>query len=131
MQTVLSESEHHRQGLSQELAKVKKQRDTLDQKYISVLALNENLNSQASQVGCIMDEMTQVKREASKWKETMSAQSAELSKLRGEVGALRKENDDLKGDIEAQKAQVNKCKSQMYVLESHTVIWDALDSITY
>jgi len=100
MQTALSESEHHRQGLSQELAKVKKQRDTLDQKYLSVLALNENLKSQASQVECVMNENTQVKLEA-------SAQSAELSKLRGEVGALRKENDDLKEEIEAQKAQVN------------------------
>ena len=107
MQTALSESEHHCQGLSQELAKVKKQRDTLDQKYLSVLALNENLKSQASQVECVMNENTQVKHEASKWKETMSTQSAELSKLRGEVGALRKENDDLKEEVEAQKAQVN------------------------
>jgi len=106
MQTALSESEHHRQGLSQELAKVKK-RDTLDQKYLSVLALNENLKSQASQVECVLDEITQVRREASKWKETISAQSAELSKLRREVGVLRKENDDLKGEIEVPKAQVN------------------------
>ena len=107
MQTALSESEHHCQGLSQELAKVKKQRDTLDQKYLSVLALNENLKSQASQVECVLDEITQVRREASKWKETISAQSAELSKLRREVGVLRKENDDLKGEIEVQKLQVN------------------------
>jgi len=86
MKTALSESEHNRQGLFQELAKVKKQ---------------------ASQVDCVMNENTQVKHEASKWKEMMSAQSAELSKLRGEVVALRKENDDLKEEIEAQKPQVN------------------------
>ena len=84
-----------------------KKRDTLDQKYLSVLALNENLKSQASQVECVLDEITQVRREASKWKETISAQSAELSKLRREVGVLRKENDDLKGEIEVQKLQVN------------------------
>jgi len=107
MQAALSESEHHRQGLSQELSKVKKQRETLDQKYLAELALSENLKSQASQVDCVMNEITQVKREASKWKETMSAQSLELSKLRGEVGALRKENDELKEEIGAQKAQVN------------------------
>ena len=107
IQTALSESEHHRQGLSQELAKVKKQCDTLDHKYLSVLALNENLKSQASQVECVMNEIIQVKHEASKWKEAISTETAELSKLRGEVGALRKENDDLKGEIEVQKAQVN------------------------
>ena len=107
MKTALSESEHNRQGLFQELAKVKTQRDTFDQKYISTLALNEKLKSQASMVDCVMDEITQVRRVASKRKETISAQTAELSKLRGEVGALRKENDDLKGEIEAQKAQVN------------------------
>jgi len=107
MQTALSESEHDRHGLSQELAKVKKQRDTFELKYLSALALNENLKSQASHVDCVMDEITQVRHQASKWKETISIQSAELSKLRGEVGALRKENDDLKQEVEARKAEVN------------------------
>lgn len=100
MKAALSESEHHRQGLFQELSKVNKQRDTLDQKCTSLLALNEDLKSQASQVDCVLDEIAQVRREASKWKEILSSKSAE-------VVALKKENDDLKQEIAARKAEVS------------------------
>jgi len=68
-----------------------------------LLALYENLKSKLSRA---LDDVAQVKHEASRWKEILSTQSAELSKLRGEVGALRRENNNLKGEIEAQKAQV-------------------------
>jgi len=68
-----------RQAISQQLSDVEQQRDTLDQKYFSLLALYENLKSKPS---CALDDVIQVKHEASRWKE------------------------NLKGEIEAQKAQV-------------------------
>ena len=101
----LSDAELDRQGLLQELSKVKQQRDTLDQKYLSLLALYENLKSKPSRV---LDDVIQVKHEASLFKETLATQGAELSKLRREVGALRRENDDLRGEIEARKAHVGE-----------------------
>ena len=104
MKTALSDSEVGRQGIYQELSEVKQQRDALDQKYLSLLALNENLRSQASQVECVLAEISQ---EASQWREKLSTRTAELSELRGEVGALRRENDTLKEEIEAQKAGVS------------------------
>ena len=100
MKTALSESEHHRRGLFQELSKVREQRDALDQKCLSLLALNENLKSQAAQVDCAVDEITKVKHEASQWKETLSTKGAE-------VGALKKENEELKEEIAARKAEVS------------------------
>ena len=102
MKTALSESEHDRQGLFLELSKVKKQRDVLNQKCLSLQASNENLKSE---VDCVLDEITEVKREASQWKDTLSTQSVEVSKLRGEVGALRRENDTLRGEVGALKRE--------------------------
>lgn len=107
MKTELSDSEVVRQGIYQELSEVKQQRDALDQKCLLLLALNENLKSQASQVECVLAEISQVKHEASQWRDMLSTRTAELSELRGEVGALRRENDTLKEEIEAQKAGVS------------------------
>ena len=123
LQTVLSESELNRQKIHQELVKVKHQRDQHEQTYISLLSVHENLKSQASQMECVQHEISQVKREASQWKEKLSGLNTALSKLkdeveplrrqnndlRGEVEALRKENDDLKGEIEARKFAVCNC----------------------
>ena len=107
LKTALSDAENSRQGLHQKLNDVKRQRDTLDQKYLSLLAVNENLKTKVSQIDCMQDEITEVKHEASQWKAKLSSQGAELSKLREKVEALMRENEDLKGEVEAQKAEVS------------------------
>ena len=100
METALSKAEHDRQGVFHELSTVKQQRDTLDQKYLSLLTLNENLKRQLSKFDGISDDIALVKDKASQWKAALSSQGSELSKLRSE-------NGDLKGEIEARKAEVN------------------------
>ena len=113
MKTALSESEHHCQGLFLELSKVKKQHDVLDQKCLSLLASNENLKSE---VDFVLDEITEVKREASQWKDTLSTQSVEVSKLRGEVGALRRENDTLRGEVGTLRRENNDLRGELGAL---------------
>lgn len=90
MQTVLSEVERDRQDVLQELSKVKQQRDTLEQKYLSSL----------TKFDCIFGQVAQLKLEASQWKATFSSQNSELFEL-------RRENCDLKAEIEAMKTEVN------------------------
>ena len=119
LQSALSDSELDRQNLNQKLAKVKEECTALDQKYLSVLAVNENLQSEASQIECVKKEVARMKHEALQWKNELATKNAELTKLKGstqevaklkeENDSLRKENTELKGDLEALKLQVKLC----------------------
>lgn len=71
MNVALSDAEFGHQGIFQELSEVKQQRDTLDQKYLSLLALCENLKSKPP---CALDDVIQVKHEASRWKENLKGE---------------------------------------------------------
>jgi len=90
-----------------ELNEVKLQRDTLDEKFLSLLAVNEKLENKVSWIDCMRDDIIKVKQEASKWKSMLSSQGAELSKLKEKTEVLSRENDDLKEEVEAQKAEVS------------------------
>ena len=93
--------------LTAELNEVKLQRDTLDEKFLSLLAVNEKLENKVSWIDCMRDDIIKVKQEASKWKSMLSSQGAELSKLKEKTEVLSRENDDLKEKVEAQKAEVS------------------------
>ena len=93
--------------LKAELNEVTQQRDTLDEKLLSLLAVNEKLENKVSRIDCMRDDITKVKQEASKWKSKLSSQGAELSKLREKNEVLSRENDDLKEEVEAQKVEVS------------------------
>ena len=103
--------------MGQKLAKVKEEYRVLDQKYLSVLAVNENLQSEVSQIECIQIEVSRVKQEAQRWKNELAAKNAELTQLKGntedvaklkeDMETLRKEKAELQGDLEAQRVQVS------------------------
>ena len=117
LQSALSDAEIDRQDTSQKLAKVKEENKVLDQKYLSVLAVKENLQSEVSQIECLQNTVSQVKREALRWKNELETKNAELTKLNGstqevtklkeDIETLRKENAELKGELEAQRVQVS------------------------
>ena len=79
--------------------------------------MNENLQSEVSQIECIQNEVARVKQEALRWKNELAAKNAELTQLKGsteemaklkeDVETLRKENAELQGDLEAQRVQVS------------------------
>ena len=113
LQSALSDAETSRQ----KLAKVKEEYRVLDQKYLSVLAVNENLQSEVSQIECMQNEVFRVKQEALRWTNELAAKNTELSQLKGsteemaklkeDVETLRKENAELQGELEAQRVQVS------------------------
>ena len=117
LQSTLSDAETSRRDISQKLAKVKEDHRVLDQKYLSVLAVKDNLQSEVSQIECIQNEVTRVKQEAQRWKNELAAKNAELTQVKGsteemtklkeDMETLRKENADLQGDLEAQMVQVS------------------------
>lgn len=117
LQSALSDAEIDRQSISKKLAKVKEEYKLLDQKCLSVLAVNENLQSEVSQIECLQNQVSLVKQEALRWKNELEIKNAELTQLKGstqEVAklkedneSLRKENAELKGEVEAQRVQVS------------------------
>ena len=117
LQGALSDAEIDRQSISQKLTKIKEENRLLDQKYLSVLAVNENLQSEVSQIECLQNEVSQVKQEALRWKNELETKNAELTQLKGSTQevtklkedneSLRKENAELKGEVEAQRVQVS------------------------
>ena len=129
LQSALSDSEINRQNLSQKLAKVKEEYTALDQKYLSVLAVNENLQSEASEFECVKKEVARMTHEALQWKNELASKNVELTKLKDspqemaklkeENDTLRKENADLKGDLEAQKLQVKFCSYIVLMLNHY------------
>ena len=124
LQTALSDAETSRRDISQKLtevneklAKVKEDYRLLDQKYLAVLAVKDNLQSEISHIECIQNEVSQVKQEALRWKNELTTKNAELPQLKGsaeemaklkeDIETLRKENAELQGDLEAQRVQVS------------------------
>ena len=117
LQSALSDAETSRQDICQKLAKVKEDYKLLDQKYLAVLAVKDNLQSEVSRIECIQNEVSQVKQEALRWKNELAAKKAELTqlkdtkeetaKLKDDIEILRKENAELQGDLEAQRVQVS------------------------
>ena len=115
--SALSDAETSRRDISQKLAKVKEEYRLLDQKYLSVLAVKDNLQSEVSQIECIQNEVTRVKQEALHWKNELATKNVELTQLKGsteeiaklkeDMETLRKENAELQGDLEAQMVQVS------------------------
>ena len=93
--------------LAAELNEVTRQRDTLDDKFLSLLAVNEKLENKVSQIDCMQDDITKVKQEASKWKSKLFSHGAELSTLRVKTEVLSRENNELKEEVEAQKVEVS------------------------
>ena len=117
LQSALSDAETSRRDISQKLAKVKEDYRLLDQKYLAVLAVKDNLQSEVSRIECIQNEVSQVKQEAVRWKNELAAKKAELTELKGsteemaklkdDIEILRKANAELQGDLEAQRVQVS------------------------
>ena len=124
LQTALSDAETSRRDISQKLtevneklAKVKEEYRLLDQKYLAVLAVKDNLQSEISHIECIQNEVFKVKQEAQRWKNELTTKNAELTQLKGsaeemakqkeDIETLRKENAELQGDLEAQRVQVS------------------------
>ena len=117
LHSALSDAETSRRDISQKLAKVKEDYRLLDQRYLSVLAVNENLQSEVSQIECMKNEVSRVKQEALRWTNELAAKNTELSQLKGsteemaklkeDMETLRKENAELQGELEAQRVQVS------------------------
>ena len=117
LQSALSDAETSRRDISQKLAKVREDYRLLDQRYLSVLAVKDNLQSEVSQIECMQNEVAQVKEEALHWKKELAAKNAELTQLKGsteeiaklkeDMKTLKKENAELQGDLEAQMVQVS------------------------
>lgn len=113
LQSALSDAETSRRDISQKLAKIKEDYRLLDQKYLEVLAVKDNLQSEVSQIECIQNEVTRVKQEALRWKNEVAeltqlkGTKEEMTKLKDDIEILRKENAELQGDLEAQRVQVS------------------------
>ena len=117
LESALSDAETSRRDISQKLTEVKEDYRLLDQKYLAVLAVKDNLQSEVSRIECIQNEVSQVKQEALRWKNELAVKEAELTELKGtkeemaklkdDIEILRKENADLQGDLEAQRLQVS------------------------
>ena len=124
LQSALSDAEISRRDITQKFTKLKEDHRLLDQKCLSVLAVNENLQSEVSRIECIQNEVAQVKEEALWWKKELAAKKAELIQLKGSteeiaklkenMETLRKENAELQGDLEAQRVQVSYVGTLMY-----------------
>ena len=113
LQSALYDAETSRRDICQKLAKVKEDYRLLDQKYLAVRAVNENLQSEISQIECIKNEVTRVKQEALRWKNEVAeltqlkGTKEEMTKLKEDIEILRRENAELQGDLEAQRLQVS------------------------
>ena len=137
LQSALSDAETSRRDISQKLievneklAKIKEDYGLLDQKYLAVLAVKDNLQSEVSRIECIQNEVPQVKQEALRWKNECAVKNAELTWLKGsteeiaklkeDVETLMKENAVLQGDLEAQRVQVSYVRTLVPDIESQT-----------
>ena len=130
LQSALSDTETSRRDISQKLAKIKEDYRLIDQKYLAVLAVKDNLQSEVSRIECIQNEVSQVKQEALRWKNELAAKKAELTELKGtkeemaklkeDIETLRKENAVLKGDLKAQRVQVSYVRTLVPDIESLT-----------
>ena len=110
LQSALSDAETSRQDICQKLAKVKEDYRLLNQKYLAVLAVKDNLQSKISQIECIKNEVTRMKQEALRWKNELAkpkGNTEEMTKLKEDIEILRRKNAELQGDLEAQRLQVS------------------------
>ena len=124
LQSALSDAETSRRDISQKLAKAKEEYKALDQKYLSILAVNEYLQSEVSQIEFIQNEVSRVKQETLHWKNELATKNVELTELKGsteeiaklkeDMETLKKENAELQGDLEAQRVQVRYVGTLVY-----------------
>ena len=124
LRSALSDAETSRRDIGQKLAEVKEDYRLLDLKYLLLLAVKDNLQSEVSQIECLQNEVSQVKQEALRWMKEVVVKNAELTKLKGSTGemaklkedmeTLKKENAVLKGDLEAQRVQVSYVRTLVH-----------------
>ena len=120
LQSALSDAEESRRDISQKLAKVKEEYRVLDQKYLSLLAVKDNLQNEVSRIEYIENEVIRVKQEALRWKNEVAEltqlkdSTEEMAKLKEDIETLRKENAELKGELEAQRVQVSYVRTLVH-----------------